>query len=130
MRATGQNIHIHLGLTLENYETQYFERYSNWCESVSITLLEYQKVLANSTVNKWYNTEFQKCEAEFLHLIKDYPNTSIESKKQCYDQCVVRLFSIFPKPILDEVKKRLPVKERTMTMVGCVKIEPDFLTLN
>ena len=129
-KATRQNIHEHLGLTEKGYYEQYFERYSNWCESVSLTLLEYQKILANSQVDKWYNTQFSKCENEFLQIIKEYPNSTIESKKQCYDQCVVRLFSIFPKPIIDEAKKRLPVKERTMTMVGCVKIEPDFLTLN
>ncbi|WP_395060059.1 hypothetical protein [Flavobacterium sp.] len=130
MKTTRQSIHEHLGLTLEGYETQYFERYSNWCESIVLTLLEYQKVLANSKVNKWYNTEFEKCETEFLHLIKEYPKTSIESKKQCYDECVVRLFSIFPKAILDDVKKREPVNQRAMMTIGVVKIEPQFLTLN
>jgi hypothetical protein len=129
-RATKNNIHEHLGLTFKEYDTQYFERYSNWCESVVLTLLEYQKVLANSQISKWYNREFEKCEQEFLTIINDYPNATTESKKQCYDRCAVRLFSIFPKVLIDEAKKRQPVKERAMTMVGCLKIEPDFLTLN
>jgi hypothetical protein len=130
MSVTKQNIHTHLGLTLENYETQYFERYINWCESVVLTLLEYQKVLANAQINKWYNTEFQKCENEFLQIIKEYPSSNIENKKQCYDQCVVRMFSIFPKPLIDDAKKMQPVNQRIMMTIGAVKIEPQFLTLN
>lgn len=130
MKSTSQNVHTHLGLTIKDYETQYFERYSNWCESVVLTLLEYQKVLANSQVNKWYNTEFQKCEYEFLQIIKEYPSSNIESKKQCYDQCVVRMFSIFPKPLIDDAKKMQPVNQRIMMTIGAVKIEPQFLTLN
>lgn len=79
------SIHTHLGLTLESYQTHYFKRYINWCESVSINLFEFQKVVANAQVNKWYNTEFAKCETEFLNIIKEYPCSTIESKKQCYD---------------------------------------------
>jgi hypothetical protein len=40
------------------------------------------------------------------------------------------MFSIFPKPLIDDAKKMQPVNQRIMMTIGAVKIEPQFLTLN
>lgn len=82
-----------LKITVEDYEKMYFGAYWRWCESVTITSAQTQMVLANTAVNKYYNTEFAKCENEFLTLIKDYPNTQPADALELYIKCTFSMFN-------------------------------------
>ncbi|WP_459926497.1 hypothetical protein [Flavobacterium covae] len=130
MRATTNNIHKLLGITPQKYQEQDFERYIGWCESVTSNTRDFQKVIANSLIKNWYNMEMKKCELTFLEDIKGYSNASTADYIEAYDKSVVKLFSIFPKSLLQLAKKRPPVNERCMYQIGCVRLEPGFLTLN
>lgn len=95
-----------LQMTSEDYENMIFGAYARWCESVTINPREFQKVIANSAVNKWYLTEYAKCEKEFNHLTDRYGNSiTTEDFKRCYSDCTYIMFNIRPTALLQEIKK-------------------------
>lgn len=82
-----------LDITVQDYNNMYFGAYWRWCESVTITPAQTQMVLANTAVNKYYNTEYAKCEVEFLELIKNYPNVLPNDAKKLYNECTFSMFN-------------------------------------
>lgn len=93
-------------MTPEEYELLIFGAYARWCESITINAREFQKVLANAAVNRWYLTEYAKCEAEFTLLTKRYEGSiTTEDFKRCYSDCTYRMFNIRPTALLQEIKK-------------------------
>jgi len=103
-----KTINQKLKMTPEEYEDFIFGAYAKWCESVTINTHEFQKVLANSSINKWFMMEYSKCEKEFEQLTKRYEeNETIitEDFKRCYSQCTCHMFNIRPMVLLNEIKK-------------------------
>jgi hypothetical protein len=94
-----------LKLTPAEYENMLFGAYARWCESVTINAREFQKVIANSAVNKWYLIEYAKCEAEFQQLTGRYENLTAQDYKRCYNDCTFRMFNIRPTALLEAIKK-------------------------
>jgi len=97
-----------LKMSTEEYENLIFGAYARWCESVTTNTHEFQKVLANSAINKWFMLEYGKCEKEFEQLTKRYEesDTIITSDFQrCYAECTYRMFNIRPMVLLNEIKK-------------------------
>ena len=82
-----------LAITTEQYDAMYFGAYWRWCESVSINENQVQSVLANASVNKYYNTEFAKLENEFLLLAAIYPNATPDEMQHLYFKCTVTMFN-------------------------------------
>lgn len=105
-----------LKMTSEEYELLIFGAYARWCESVTINPREFQKVIANSAVNKWYLMEYAKCEKEFNSLTDRYGNSiTTEDFKRCYNDCTYGMFNIRPTALLQEIKKT--------RAVSCLKIQ-------
>ena len=95
-----------LQMTAEDYENMIFGGYARWCESVTINAREFQKVIANSAINKWYLMEYAKCEKEFNNLTDRYGNSiTTEDFKRCYNDCTFGMFNIRPTALLQEIKK-------------------------
>ena len=97
-----------LKMSTEEYENLFFGAYARWCESVTINNQDFQKVLANAGINKWYRTEYAKCEAEFLQLTHNYQESdtiTVTDFKTCYNNCTVQMFNIRPMALLQEIKK-------------------------
>ena len=97
-----------LKMTPEEYEEMIFGAYARWCESVTINDREFQKVLANSGINKWYMTEYEKCEKEFDQLTRRYQDCDTviaEDYKRCYAECTYAMFNIRPMALLQIIKK-------------------------
>lgn len=97
-----------LNKTNLEYELMYLSAYMRWCESVTINDYQLQMVMANSSVNKWYNFEYGKCETEFLKLITFYEaeiGITPQEAQKLYDKCVLQIFNRTPKPLIDEAKK-------------------------
>lgn len=107
-----QTINNKLKMTPEEYELLIFGAYARWCESVTINNQEFQKVLANSAINKWYMMEYAKCEIEFNLLTARYDDTDTivaNDFKRCYAECTYRMFNIRPMALLTAIKKT-PIK--------------------
>lgn len=96
-----------LDICPEQYESMILNLYSYWCESVSTTNREYQKVIANTSINRWFLMELSKCEKEF-HLLTDrYVGSNVTPLdfNNCYRDCMYKLNNIRPTALLNEVKK-------------------------
>jgi hypothetical protein len=95
----------------DQYENMRFGVWARWCESVTTNEQEWQMVLANSKINRWFEIEYAKCETEFVRLINRYEGSAsvkVDDVRRCYNETTFRMFSISPKPLLDEVKHREP----------------------
>jgi len=66
-----------LDICPEQYESMIFNMYSNWCEGVTTNNKEYQKVLANAAVNRWFLMELSKSETQFHQLTHQYMGTNV-----------------------------------------------------
>lgn len=95
-----------LQMTAEDYENMIFGAYARWCESVTINAREFQKVLANSAVNKWYLMEYAKCEEKFATMTQRYDeNIPVKDYQTFYNDCTYGMFNIRPTALLQEIKK-------------------------
>jgi len=101
-----------LDITQDQYETLVWNFYRNWCDSVSISTIEFQQVLSNSAINRWFMLELQKCEAEFHSLTDRYTdsNVSAQDMEKCYKSCAFKLFNIRPMALLNHIVKPKTVK--------------------
>jgi hypothetical protein len=107
MKTTAQK----LNMTPEEFEAMTFGFYFRWCQSVSITDQDFQCVLANSGVNRWFMTELAKLEAEFAILTKRYedsPTVSVKDYQNLYNECTFHMFNIRPMVLLENAKIKLP----------------------
>lgn len=98
----------YLEVTQEEYENMYLGAYMRWCESVCLAPSEFQNVLANASISKYYNTELAKCEAEFVKLFSRYENSetvSAKDAKNLYCDCTFKMFNIRPMVLLSTAKK-------------------------
>lgn len=110
-----------------DYEEMLFGMWSRWCESVTGNSVEYQKVLANSKINNWYNCELNKLHVQFIKETTASPNASIELIRECYNDITYKMFSIFPKPLLMEAKK---IESTGYMAIHGVKIQTKIFNQN
>lgn len=121
-------------ITIENFDQLFhsnlsmsdltFELFFLWAQTVTRTEREFQKVVANPAINHWFTNEITRIQ-------KDYNNFKVNYKmedQKLYARMVFKVFSIFPKPLLDEAKKR-EVKPQTTTVAG-IAIEFPHQNLN
>lgn len=96
-----------LDITQEQYESIIWNFYSNWCASVTISLKEFQQVLASAPINAWFRMELTKREIEFNELTDRYsdPNVTPQDFEKCYHKCLFSLFNIRPTALLNQIKK-------------------------
>lgn len=100
-----------LAMTANEYEMMVFGFYGRWCESVTTNMRDYQAVLANSSINKWFLMELAKCETEFHLLTKRYEeseNIIPRDYQKCYSNCTFPLFNLRPMALLEAVKIKSP----------------------
>jgi hypothetical protein len=83
-----------------------FSLWQFWCDSVTANTREFQQVLANRPVNKWFLTELKKEEDECEKLLLSYTNVSQSDRNRLYLKCIYKLFSRFPQSLLENAKKR------------------------
>jgi hypothetical protein len=105
-----------------------FSFWQFWCESVTTTSRELQQVLANRPVNNWFLQEIKKEEAECTKLLARYVNVSQADKDMLYVKCIYKLFSRFPKSLLENAKKRQ--EKPTPTKVAGRQIEFSIINQN
>jgi hypothetical protein len=105
-----------------------FALYMLWSESVTINSREFQQVMANKSISRWFMMELTKQEAEYELLIKRYPVAISEDSIKLFLDCVFKLFSRFPKTLLEAAKKR-ETKPITIKVTG-VRIEYSIVNWN
>jgi hypothetical protein len=96
-----------LNVTPQVHEDMIFSIYSRWCQSVVTNDKQFQMVLANSSISKWFMVEYAKCEAEFHKLTNPYVGSSTVSTadlRKCHEQCTHQMFNIRPMALLERIK--------------------------
>lgn len=96
-----------LNQTPEIYERKTFELWFKWCQSVTGKQNEFQMVLCNPPINRWFHAELIKWEQEFLLRVRNYPNATLTDLHEQYHACIVQLFNISPSVLVREVFKQL-----------------------
>lgn len=114
----------------DNYENFVLDFFIYWCENSSTNAREFQQILANSGINKWFLIELEKLENEFEHIARQYPQFHNEAKEmdKLQAKCLLPLMSIFPKALLLNAKKR-ELKTKPTAMPG-ILIESSILIQN
>jgi hypothetical protein len=79
-----------------------------WTESVTTTSCQYQQVLHDPAVNRWFLKFIQNEEMEFRTLAKQYPELAGKAKEMdlLYVKCLNKVMSRFPQALLERAKKR------------------------
>ncbi|AWG24805.1 hypothetical protein [Flavobacterium kingsejongi] len=86
------------------------ELYHKWCLNNSVSEKHFQKVFASPKICHWFMNELKKCNDEFIMLYERYENLSLLEIGDLYGICILRVFSIYPKTLLDaERPKELPM---------------------
>jgi hypothetical protein len=102
----------------------------HWSESVTINDREFQKVIANTSVNKWFLNFIAKEEIEFKTLAAEYSELAGQGEEidKLYVKCVSKVMSRFPQALLEKAKKR-EIKPQTTKVEGR-KIEFSIINQN
>lgn len=111
MKTTTENLEkiFDSSQTVEDF---YFELYFAWCESVTNNSQEFQQVLANKAISKWFAIEYSKLIVEYETSIVQYPNATADESFTFYMSWIFKLFSIRPKSLLADAKKRAKPKTK------------------
>jgi hypothetical protein len=127
MKVTTENLKnlFEAGLTIEEFT---FELYFVWAGTVTLNSREFQQVLANSSIANWFNEELIKNELEYQYLIENYKRLPLEYRTELYLKCIAKIFSNFPKTLIEVAKKR-ELKPQTLKVEGH-KIEYSINNLN
>ncbi len=63
-------MHTYLKTTPKEYERLRLRLWLNFCESKSLTAMEWQKTLASTGYNRWFNAQVEKAEMQFIRKTK------------------------------------------------------------
>lgn len=95
----------YLQYSSEEYEGRFFQSYWAWCAKYGQYPSIIQQIMANSKVNRWYLHEYEKAEQNFIKMFEANPNARLESLKAHYAVCIGEILQIYPKPLLDDIKR-------------------------
>lgn len=96
-----------LNMTAADFEEMTFGFYMRWCESVTTNDSDFQEVLANAGISRWFITELAKLETKFQEMTCRYENSSTvitSDYQKCYNQCTFQMFNIRPMALLEKAK--------------------------
>lgn len=100
-----------LNMTEAEYEDMIFNFYFRWCQDVTATERDFQAVLANSSINKWFLIELSKLEAKFQENTRRYEDSETVITRDyqvCYNDCTFQMFNIRPAALLENAKIKQP----------------------
>lgn len=105
MKTTTQNqIQDYLQWSSEEYEDRLLLSIMKWCQHYSQYPSVMQQLLANAQVNKWFMSEYHKCELQFLKIVNVIPPQPDQLQAH-YKACTARVMVIHPKALLEKIKR-------------------------
>ncbi|WP_131387680.1 hypothetical protein [Flavobacterium suncheonense] len=103
-----------LGMTPELYEWAILEAFTKWCGKYAHNNDQLQECLTNQRLFNWFQAEYRKLEKEFEWLTAPFETLKEVDYKMCYKKCTEKIFDIYPKPLIEEIRgypvqKSIPV---------------------
>ena len=102
--STKNMVMDYLQWSTEEYEARLLISIWIWCQKHGCYPSIIQQLFANSLVNKWFMTEYTKCEMQFIKIAEMMPN-KIKQLEGHYKSCTSQIQDIYPKPLIDIIKK-------------------------
>ncbi|MCI2229554.1 hypothetical protein MC378_10280 [Polaribacter sp. MSW13] len=67
---------------------------------------QYQIVITNRTLQKWFVANYEKLEQEFLDFVKRHPNATTKDNERLYARIVGKIYDNYPSALLDDIKRK------------------------
>lgn len=97
-----------LGVTLEAYEAMIFQTYMRWCMDFSKDYNEdLQQLLANSSLNAYFLSEYNKMEQVFIDQVAPYVDShsvTVKDRRGLYADYTVQIYTKWSKPLIESAK--------------------------
>lgn len=102
----------YLKTTPEKYEEIRLQLWMRWCEGKSMTSREWQRLLASSAINDWFNNQVEIRERQFMRDVQPY-RAMMTTKELIakYNQYMVELHRLFLRPQQNKIRKVSITKE-------------------
>lgn len=106
MQTATKPVHELLYMTKEMYDELYMEKFMRWClNRATNNENDFQKLIANSSISKWYNYEFSKIENEFSTAATPlFRKVSYKGLRQMFETLSVELYTKFPQPLIESAR--------------------------
>lgn len=101
-------IHEYLGITQQQHEDQILQMYLSWAESQIVKGTDWQNIIANKGIAKWFTSEVRELEKDFIEEVESYDHSRTVTKldyQKMYHDCLLRILDLYPKPKLEAAKK-------------------------
>jgi hypothetical protein len=96
-----------LQCTEHQYEMLIFMHFQYWCELHATETTDLQNLLANQSLEQWFQTEYQKLQLNFLQLAKPYKGRcSKQDMERMYKVETIHIQHIYPKPLLKAARSK------------------------
>lgn len=99
--------HEILGITEEQYEDKIFKHWFKWCEINSSDDSEFQSLIANAPLNKWWLVNLQRIEVEFQEECYPYLSDCQSLREEMGDlwfKNILKMYIYYSKPLLQTKK--------------------------
>jgi len=96
----------YLMISSEEYDEMILNTYWNWCDKWASSGSIFQSLVANASVNKWFLKQYALLEREFIDLVEYFPK-KLNDAKFNYQNSVVEIFNIYPKPLINDCKNNI-----------------------
>lgn len=99
----------------QQYESIIFDLWFNWCNLNAKHFqegvpeqepLEFQKLLANAPLNRWWRRELTQLELAFVNEAREYiPYSEKGTIRALYHSHIVKIMHIYPKALINKARK-------------------------
>ena len=104
MKTLTQHIQHRTGMTKGEYENTVFTTYFMCLSEVSTTTQHLQVLLINKPINRWFLTELEKFNKEFIKEIIPFIALDKNLVKKHYKKRIKRVAQNYPSALIDAVK--------------------------
>lgn len=95
-----------LNITLSQYEDLRLRMWLNWCESKSISPNEWQLMMANAPLNRWFNDQVEKKEDEFMRD-NYFSHCSDAEMQKRWKIKMTELYTLFLRPEISNIQRKV-----------------------
>lgn len=115
-----KKVRQYLQMDAFEYDMMLFGMWMRWVENATMTEAEFQKVLANPAVNKWYITKLGEIENQFLTMASKYPDAGKDRCRQNYNEMTYALYNTYPLPL---IKEAIKIEDKGFSKLHGIKVQ-------
>lgn len=101
-----KSIHELLRMSEAQYDDMRLKYWLNWCEAKAVSVLEWQYMLTDTGLNRWFLEQFDKFEHNFRCKAALQPaNISAQQLMHLYQGEVAGIFNLWLSPHTEDIRK-------------------------